>query len=537
MKIREYIALAGMALAVLLSGCNGMENPPTNKFTDNSYWTSTAKAQYVVNMAYSQMYNARRMWSDECLSDNLYNGRTVDDERAIRKGTATPSLDLFQNEWKDLYSGIKTCHVFLDKIDLVPNMDEAVKARMIAEVRFIRASLYFRLTNFYGAVPFFTKDITLEESHTLSRTDRATVIDFVHRELDEIMDALPTRDQLPEGERGKITKGAVCALQARVYLMDSNWDKVLEYTGRLMDKQSEYGTYALFPSYAGLFDEANEYNEEIIMDRSYVRNQITWGEMEDMIPLSRGGRAISRVPQQSLVDTYLMLSGATIRERGTDYNPDYPYDNRDPRLTATIIYDGYDWSGNVNDNTKDVVIKIRPKSGPDAYEGGGNSTATGYFTRKYYNPQAPGDQNSGMNIITMRYADILLMYAEAMLETSGMTQEVWDKTIRPIRKRAGFTADAALNFPQGKSTEEIRQIIRDERRVELAMEGLRWFDIKRWKAGTQYLSGKVRGASFVDKNKLDTRSFEEARDYLWAVPTSQVNLNRNLAPNNPGYGN
>lgn len=171
---------------------------------------------------------------------------------------------------------------------------------------------------------------------------------------------------------------------------------------------------------------------------------------------------MNRVPQQSLVDTYLMLSGKTISEAGTDYNPAYPYDNRDPRLTATIIYDGYDWSGNVDDGSKDVVINIRPGSGTDAYDGGGNGTSTGYFTRKYYNPQAPGDQNSGMNIITMRYADILLMYAEAVHETSGMTEEVWNKTIRPIRERAGFTADAALNFPAGKSKEEMRQIIRDD---------------------------------------------------------------------------
>ena len=536
MKLKKYIAFAGLAV-LLLSGCNDMENAPTNKFTDNSYWTSSAKAQYVVNMAYSQLYNAGRMWSDESLSDNAYDGRSVDDQRAIRKGMATPSLDIFKNEWKDLYAGIKTCHVFLEKVDLVPNMNSSVKARMIAEIRFIRASLYFRLTNLYGAVAFFTKDVTLEETQKASRTEREVIVDFIHQELEDIKDVLPTRNQLPDEERGKITKGAVCALQARVYLMDSDWNNVMLYCDNLMNKQGEYGTYDLFPSYAGLFDEANEYNQEVIMDRSYVPNLITWGEMIDMIPLSKGARTANRVPQQSLVDTYLMLSGKTITESGTDYNPAYPYDNRDPRLTATIIYDGYDWSANVDDGSKDAVINIRPGSGTDAYEGGGNSTSTGYFTRKYYNPQAPGDQNSGMNIITMRYADILLMYAEAVHETSGMTEEVWNKTIRRIRERAGFTANAALDFPVGKSKEDMRQIIRDERRVEMAMEGLRWFDIKRWKAGSQYLSGKVRGASFVDENKLDTRKFEEARDYLWAVPISEINLNPNLAPNNPGYGN
>lgn len=250
MRLRKYIAFAGMAVLMLCS-CNEMENAPTNKFTDNSYWTSTTKAQYVVNMAYSQMYNAGRMWSDESLSDNAYDGRSVDDQRAIRKGMATPSLDIFKNEWKDLYGGIKTCHVFLEKVDLVPNMDASVKARMIAEIRYIRASLYFRLTNLYGAVPFFTEDITLEESRSVSRTDRETIISFIHQELEDIKDALPTRDQLPEEDKGKITKGAVCALQARVYLMDSDWNNVMLYCDNLMNKQGEYGTYALFPDYAG----------------------------------------------------------------------------------------------------------------------------------------------------------------------------------------------------------------------------------------------------------------------------------------------
>lgn len=536
MKFLKFIAFASMSL--LISSCNEMENAPTNKFTDDSFWTSSTKAQYVVNKAYSQMYSAGQMWTDESLSDNVYDGRSVNDQRTIRRGMATPALDLFKNEWSSLYSGIKTCHIFLQKIDLVPNMDPNLKARMIAEIRFIRASLYFRLTNLYGAVPFFTQEVSLEESLKISRTDRETIINFIHQELSDIVDVLPTRDQLPDSERGKITKGAVETLQARVYLMDSDWENVMIHCDNLMSKQNEYGTYRLFNNYAGLFKETNEYNEEVIMDRSYVPNVITWKEMEEMAPRSRGGNNANRVPQQSLVDTYLTLSGKTINESGTDYNKSKPYENRDPRLTATIVYDNYKWSENIDDGSNDVVIKIHPNSKTiDAYDGGNNSTATGYYTSKYYNPQAPGNMNSGVNIITMRYADILLMYAEAYHEQNSMTEEVWDKTIRPIRQRAGFTEESALAFPEGKSKQEMQKIIRDERRVELALEGLRWFDIKRWKAGTEYLTGRVRGASFVDANKLDNRSFDESKDYFWAVPISEIDLNPNLAPNNPGYSN
>mgnify|MGYP001225390849 FL=1 len=229
MKLKTYMLYVVSAM-MLLAACNDMENVPTNKFTDNSYWTSEAKAQNVVNMAYSQMYDAGKMWSDESLSDNVIDGRTVTDQRAIRKGQATPSIGVFDSEWKNLYGGIKTCHVFLEKVDLVPNMNPAAKARMIAEIRFIRAAIYFRLVNFYGDVPFFTKDITLDEANSISRTSAATVLQFIHDELEDIKDDLPINTALSADEQGKITKGAVSMLQARVYLMEGNWDKVITYT-------------------------------------------------------------------------------------------------------------------------------------------------------------------------------------------------------------------------------------------------------------------------------------------------------------------
>lgn len=539
MKLKTYMLYVVSAM-MLLAACNDMENVPTNKFTDNSYWTSEAKAQNVVNMAYSQMYDAGKMWSDESLSDNVIDGRIVTDQRAIRKGQATPSIGVFDSEWKNLYGGIKTCHVFLEKVDLVPNMNPAAKAHMIAEIRFIRAAIYFRLVNFYGDVPFFTKDITLDEANSISRTSAATVLQFIHDELEDIKDDLPINTALSADEQGKITKGAVSMLQARVYLMEGNWDKVITYTDNLINNQGEYGIYDLYPSYRGLFEEENEYNQEVIMDRSYVKKLLTWGDMVDMAPLSVGGRAINRVPQQSLVDSYIMLNGKRIDEQGSNYNKDYPYANRDPRMTATIIYDGYDWSGNVNDGSQGTVIHIDPNTSTtvDKYIYGSNNTATGYYVRKYYSPQDAGDLNSGLNIITMRYADVLLMYAEAKFEKGEFTEDIWNMTIKRIRERAGFTDSGALEYPS-LSSDDMRKLIRNERRCELAMEGLRWFDIKRWKAGSEYLTGNVEGATFdgVGTIRVDSYNFNEQRDYLWAVPQSQIDLNHNLAPNNPGYAN
>src|SRR5690606_21019953 len=186
MKKIVYIILAPMAL-LFLHSCQDLDIAPIDRFTDANYWESTEKAQLVLNMAYNQMYGADRMWRDEFLSDNLVHTYGTNDPYVIRKGQATSALNLFNNEWDDAYGGIKTCLVFLENVDRVPNMSESVKNRMIDEIRFIRAYIYFRLVNYYGDVPFFLTQISLDDAYTVSRTPRAQVLSFVHQELDEII--------------------------------------------------------------------------------------------------------------------------------------------------------------------------------------------------------------------------------------------------------------------------------------------------------------------------------------------------------------
>lgn len=535
MKLNKIFGI--IALGVAATACNDLEQVPTNKFTDSSYWTSADRAQNVVNMAYNQMYNSNWFWTDESLSDNVVDGNRVSEQRLMRRGMATPTLGVFSSQWSSIYGGIKTCHVFLDHINDVA-MDETLRSRMIAEIRFVRASLFFRLTNLYGDVPFFTSDITLNQANTISRTPVETIREFIHDELDNIIDDLPSKNDLQSSENGKITKGAALMLQARIYLMESDWDNVIKYCDMLMNQQSEFGNYSLFPSYAGLFKEENEYNCEVILDRAYVPNLITWVEMQDMAPISAGSRLADRVPVQSLIDTYLTINGYRIDEENTDYNANRPYDNRDPRMTATIVYDGFKWADNFGSGVDE--IRTAPDGGTDdSYSGQGKSqSSSGYYIFKYFAPQAQGNLSSGLNLIMMRYADVLMMYAESMFEKGNMSADVWNKTIREIRHRAGFTSAKALDYPSTASKDEMRQIIRNERRVEFALEGLRWWDIKRWRAGKEYLNGKCLGANFNGANiEIDNFKFDENRDYLWAVPQDQINLNKNLAPNNPGYSN
>ncbi|MBE8713773.1 RagB/SusD family nutrient uptake outer membrane protein [Sphingobacterium hungaricum] len=540
----KYFYLFLIFTATSILSCNTLDPIPTDRFTDETFWQSFENSELIVNMAYNQMYSADKMWNDEALSDNIYEGRSNTDQRAIRNGIADPSLGRFADEWKQAYEGLKTCHVYLANVDRVPEMDPAVKESRIAEIRFIRAFIYFRLVNFYGDVPFFTKDITLEESYTVSRTPKATILDFIHTELNEISTLLPSRNGRPATENGRITKGAAEAFQARAYLYESNWNKVVEHTENLINEQGTYGAYNLFGTYAGLFAAANEYNQEVILDYGYVPSLKMWGKLYDAAPLSAGARLNAYAPLQSLVDNYITLNGLAIANDAS-YNDNNPYVNRDPRLAATVVFHGGQWQ-NFGGNTS--TIYIRPGTGSnqtermDLYVGpSANSTSTGYYVKKYYDVTATQEYQTGLNIIMFRYADILLMYAEAKNELAKLSNEDWDLTVRALRQRAGFTNANALNYPSTASQDQLRTLIRNERRSELALEGLRYYDIIRWKAGSTYLNSEVNGAKFANGNtayiRLDTRRFDENRDYLWSVPRSQMDINKNLLPNNPGYAN
>ena len=536
-KITKYITFILIIIAGLTS-CNDLDLAPTNRFTDANYWTSTERAAAVLNMAYSQMFDANYFFANERLSDNLFEGRGNTNEKIITAGQADAALGRFANEWADSYSGIKTTHILLNNIDLVPDMDESVRERMKAEARFIRASLFFRLTSHYGDVPLFDYDISRQEANSIERSPKSEVLAFVRDELNSIVNTLPQKGDYSERDKGRITQGAAMMLLARTYLYENNWQEVASITERIMN--GEFGDYELFPDYEGLFLPENELNEEVILDIGYTLTLRTWMEMYDGIPISVGGRINAFAPTQELVDDYIMRNGRAIDESGSGYNENDPYINRDPRFGATIVHHGYQWE----DGDGDVsTIYIRPGSSAaagatdlDEYSGPGqNSTSTGYYIRKYFDPEAPEGMDAGLNLILMRYADVLLMHAEAKNELGEMNANVWNQTIRPIRERAGFTDTGALNYP---SDGDMRELIRRERRSELAIEGLRLFDIRRWGTIETVMNGTPHGARFAANNtqyiELEERRFNPERDYLFAIPQSQRDINENLTQN-PGY--
>ena len=342
MKKYSYRILFGLSLALLFTNCEKLDLVPENVFTDETYWTSTQKAQTFLNTAYSQMMNSQRFFYNEALSDNAYNGRgDIAGAASIASGTYDPSLGRMQSEWDDRYAGIKTTNLLLANIDRVPDMNEDVRTRMKAEARFLRAWQHFYLMTWFGDVPLLESDPSLEEALTITRTPREDVLTFVLDELTAIMDDIPVNSSYSNEERGRISKGAVAAFLARVHLYEGNWPQVVTYCEMIMN--GSVGDYELFNSYSGLFSNQNQFSSEDILSLQYAPLDRTWGELFDMVPISIGGRVNSLAPTQELVDSYITLNGSDIDEPGSGWSEENPYQNRDPRLTATVVYNNYQW--------------------------------------------------------------------------------------------------------------------------------------------------------------------------------------------------
>jgi hypothetical protein len=534
--IFKYLSWSLFFLLVLLSGCVKLDVTPTDKFTDETYWTSPEKAASLLNMAYRQMNSPDRVFRDERLSDNLYNGYGNDDVRVIGNGLANASTSLFNNVWGDCYGGIKTTHTFLANVDRV-DMDESLRTRMKAEARFIRAFLFFQLTNWYGDVPFFTQDIDLETARSIAPTSQSVIVEWIHEELEAIAEILPAADEYPEVDRGRVTNGAAMAFNARVALNFNDFERVKSYTEKLVNG-SAYGSYSLFPDYQELFFKANEFNQEIILDIQYVPEDRTWSEISQYVPFSLPGvQYTTASPTQDLVDSYLMKDG----QQWDEAKP--AYEDRDPRMDMTLVRQNSTITTKEGDT---YTINVDPAvSNTNDRIGRENGTQTGYFYRKYYDPNpdawtAGTSWNCNINFVVLRYADVLLMYAEAMNELGEMDAQVWEKTIKALRQRAGLDdTPLAMDFPSGGQV-ALRDIIRNERRVELALEGTRIYDIRRWEIAEVVLNEPYRGAKFdmssgsLDYFSYDNGSFNSDRDYLWAVPRQQTTINPNLGQN-PGY--
>ncbi len=529
--------------ALLLLSCKKLDLAPTDRFTDLTFWQSNENVNNALNNIYGSIYNSSNVFYNEAMSDNAFNKSGVNTGAdAIASGNFTASLPRFQNDWAFYYSGIKSCNIFLENIDNNTSLTAILKDRMKAEARFVRAWHHFNLMKWWGDVPLLKKDITGDEAKIITRSPKAEVLAFILTELEAASTALPTKDQYATADNGRITKGAALALKARVLLYEGNKMADAAATCEQLINGTTNGAYSLAANYSDLFSDKiiNKTNSESVFSLQYIPNFRMWGDYIDFAPISAGARTNNLAPSQELVNAYIMKNGKAITEAGSGYDENNLSANRDPRLTATVVYDKYIWT-NPDNTTQIIYIKpgstVAPAANTNEYSTAGQGTATGYYWRKYFDPNAAADIKAGTNIHLIRYAEILLDYAEAKQSLGQMTTLVWDKTIKVIRQRAGFTDAGALDFPGAAN---MTNIIRNERRCEFAMEGIRIDDIRRWKIAETVMNGWLHGAKYGDISvdngylRVQQRIFNAGKHYLWPVPPSERALNNNLTQN-PNY--
>lgn len=516
-----------LLLMILFSSCESLELSPYDKETDVEFWKKTESAEYMVNQCYLGMNNATEVLYSDAMSDNAYT-KVQDYNQAIGNGTFTTADSYVQSVWSYRYSGIRNCNLLLANINSVPGLTNEQRNRMIGEATFIRAYHYYQLYTVFGDVPFFKNPISISESQNISRTSKQEIVSSLLSELSDIV----AHDYLPasyaDENKGRITKWAAMTLKARMLMFEGRYAEASAVTSEIINDSG----LDLFPSYEDLFTVQNENNIEVILDVQYKAVDREYNTQYEFLPPSLGGYA-QLSPLNELVLSYKTLDGYDVSNAPvTSYDPLKPFENRDPRLAATIIYTGNSYA--LSDGSV-LEINCNKGSEPDGFEFSSDCSATGYYIKKYWDNQYRSTLHSGLNIILMRYADVLLMHAEAMAEEGKLDEIVWNQTIKRIRERAGFVDARALNFPQ---TGDLISIVRNERRCELALEGLRFKDVLRWKIGEEVLSGWCHGiytGELINADngyvRVEERKFDSAKHYLWPIPQKEKDLNDNLGQN------
>lgn len=554
MKRRNTI-ITGAALLWLCS-CVGLEQYPDNSYTDKDFWTHPENVRAALYLGYNQCWNAGKFWDNNILSDDVYGSRHSSASRDVATGVATTSGGRYSSEWNECYQELRTLHTALDNLDRM-NMDAENLRRFEAEWRLMRAFTYLRLVTWFGDVPFITTNPSLEESKTIARTSEDVIRKFIHSELEYAASVLPKNTALPASENGRYTAGTAIAINARAYLWENNFEACAEQCEKLMG--GDYGTYDLADDFAELF-QTGEYGRESVMTIEFAHNGGVenvlrgWGT-SGLLPQTIGypeGGVVSFSPTQELVDCFRKLDGSVAAD--TDYK------DRDKRFYATIAYNrcvlaipaargckimGSEGIGKGTytcyTNPKDEAEAL--KSDPahnDSVNGSQDRTVTGYYNIKNYNPNTVNRGGTSYKpLMEIRYAEVLLMYAESKYETGGMTAEIWDKTIGRLRRRAGFR-DSYLAMPDAS---QLREAIRNERRVELALEGKRVFDLRRWAVladpgikttGAPFLTGYATGAPFSDDGSRLVCDNAYRMKYWFPVPQGERDINKSLSQN-PGW--
>lgn len=547
----QYILIA----LVLLVGCTkDLDLTPKDTISDVTFWESSSDFKLAANNLYFSL-ETFDFWDVE--SDIAYNV-----PNPVSNGTIqTTETD---DNWNSPYTFIRSCNKIITMAEESSVLEDEEVKRFVAEAMFFRAYNYWKLFKLYGRVQIITEvlDINSEELYG-SRNTRKETVDFILDDLTNAVADLPEKSELSEDNIGRITKGAALALKARVALFEGTWQKYRggtdfsEYINTAISAASEVmnsSQYSLYTggaeSYRYLFIDQGDNSTEGILDRRYQKD-VFGQDFPHQI------QQTGYLPTKKLADMYLCEDGLPISQSPLfqGYNAiTSEFQNRDSRMTMTMMVPGTNayqplYSGAVEN------WPFRPQ----------RNANTGYIMYKFMsenvtaNMLGAGTGPHSFDYHIIRYAEVLLIYAEAIFERDGAISDGdLDKSINVIRQRVNMPA-LTNSFVSSHGLDMLEEI-RRERTIELAMENFRYDDLRRWKTAETELIEDVKGIKIVDSewaepiiidvtnenpymdNSWQTdengfivaesnRVFDPNKHYLRPIPTKEVLLNPGLEQN------
>jgi len=555
-----------------LASCSDfLDKVPLDSPSDKTFLANETEIEMAVVGCYTNLWTS---WEGmpfflafEELSDNGWD-RNTNDVQKLSQGANDANSSFVLSVWSTCYSGIAKCNYLINNLSKVEGIvSDEIQTQAKAEAQFLRAYYYSYLVDLYGDVPLILETITLDNAE-IPRSSKEEVLNQIFIDYDEAA-AVLSMDNKPTS--GRATRQAALALKARIALYNEKWDIAIAAAAEVM--KLEGSVIELDPSFPNLFTYEGQDSKEILFSIQYLFGQHVH-PIYRLFGCRNGGGHANKVPSYQLVDSYECKDGLAI-DKSPLYNPAKPWDNRDPRLAWTFALPSSGYSNWENEpgcifqgfqyeTHRDSVKCWNYHTNPASYVANQEAlnayaSFSGINWRKYVNDQNYGDVNNcDNNIIVIRYAEVLLIYAEAKVKAGQIDASVYT-ALNKIRTRAGMPVIEEMS-----SAEDLFYAIARERRHELSGEGQRLSDIRRWKIAENVMNGFLLGrmqksyptkAPVIDKwstpdyvtagipiasdvnnpntsmRTVDKRVFNPNKDYLWPIPYIERKTNPSLTQN------
>lgn len=552
MKNIKYSIILLSAFILTAISCKKLDRLPETEITDDLYWNTETDLINASNRLYQELDGD---WIDNRADDNVNTSPNA-------VSTGTRSIPNTSGDWNDRYDEIFTANNILEK-GRRAQVSDAVRNRWFAESYFFRAYAYSKLVKLYGDVPLLLRTLEVGDSGLyMGRTSRMEVVQQIYNDLDSAAKYLPRRSEIPAAQWGRVFKSTAWALKARVALYEgtrgkfhgtlTNWQDHLNIAVAAATSAMGEG-HALFNNYQNLFIQAGE--GQANLENIFVK---IYGASRDNLLLghnhSRNLENGQLAPTRNLLRQYLYSDGL----------PAFNVDGTTPSATRSPLFvaEASEVSYNtILDNRDPRVAMSYFRAGDVAYQGPwvpktSLGSRTAIAPKKNFNTIDQGIVNAAVvDRILIRYAEVLLILAEAKFELNGSISDAdLNLTVNALRTRVGFAPKLTNAFVTTNNL-SMREEIRRERTIELAMEGFRYDDLIRWKTAETVLPQTLFGAKFIaaewvgtNQNSLNlnadrilivepvaNRTFRADRDYLYPVPLNEISLSRGNVIQNPNW--